>query len=80
MILDAIQINDEFFILIADRPRVFFRPSLMITASKKTYIKYKAESIAANAQAWKMFISYRAGLFYEVLISIHLKCNALYES
>ena len=80
MILDAIQINDEFFFLIVDRPREFFRPSLMITASKKTYIKYKEESIAAEAQAWKRFISYRAGLFYEVLISLNLKCNELYES
>ena len=49
MILDAIQINDEFFVLIADRPREFF--SLMIAASKKTYIKDKVELIAAEAQA-----------------------------
>ena len=61
MILDAIRTNDEFFILIADRPREFFRPSLMIATLKKTYIKDKAESIAAKAQAWKRFISYRAG-------------------
>ena len=47
MIVDAIRINDEFFVLIADRPREFF--SLMIAASKKTYIKDKAESIAAKA-------------------------------
>ena len=58
MILDAIQINDEFFVLIADRPREFF--SLMIAASKKTYIKDKAESIATKAQVWKRLISYRA--------------------
>ena len=49
MILDAIQINDEFLVLIADRPREIFRPSLMITASKKTYIKDKVESIATKA-------------------------------
>ena len=80
MILDAIQINDEFFVLIADRPREFFRPSFVIATSKKTYIKDKAELIAAKAQAWKRFASYQSGLFYEVLISLHLKCNALYES
>ena len=78
MILGAIRINDDFFVLIADRPREFFRPSLMIAASKKTYIKDKAELIAAKAEAWKRVISYRAGLFYEILISLHLKCNALY--
>ena len=49
MILDAIRIKDEFFILIADKPREFFRPSLMIVASKKTYTKDKVESIAAKA-------------------------------
>ena len=49
MILDAIQINDEFFVLIADRPGEFFKPSLMITASKKTYTKDKAKSIVAKA-------------------------------
>ena len=80
MILDAIRINDEFFVLIANRPREFFRPSLMIVTSKKTYIKDKVESIAAKAQAWKRFISYQASPFYEILISLNLKCNALYES
>ena len=49
MILNAVRIDDEFFVLIADRPRGFFRPSLMIAASKKTYTKDKAESIAAKA-------------------------------
>ena len=58
MILDAIQINDEFFVLIAERPIEFFTPNLMIAASKKTYIKDKAESIAGKARAWKRFISY----------------------
>ena len=56
MILNVVRIDDEFFVLIADRPRGFFRPSLMIVASKKTYIKDKAESIAAKAQDWKRFI------------------------
>ena len=63
MILNAIRIDDEFFVLIADRPRGFFRPILMIVASKKTYTKDKVESIAAKDQAWKRFISYRAGPF-----------------
>ena len=49
MILNAVQIDDEFFVLIANRPRGFFRPSLMTAASKKTYTKYKAKSIAAKA-------------------------------
>ena len=43
MILNAIRINDEFFVLTADGFRRFFRPSLMIAAAKKTYIKDKAE-------------------------------------
>ena len=63
MILNAVRIDDEFFVLIADRPRGFFKPSLMVAAWKKTYTKDKAESIATKAQAWKRFISYRAGPF-----------------
>ena len=43
MILNAVRINDEFFILNADELRRFFRPSLMIAAAKKTYLKDKAE-------------------------------------
>ena len=42
MILNAARINDEFFVLTADGLRGFFRPSLMIVAAKKTYIKDKA--------------------------------------
>ena len=43
MILNVVQINDEFFILTANGLRGFFRPSLVITTAKKTYIKDKAE-------------------------------------
>ena len=43
MILNAVQINDEFFVLTADELRGFFRPSLVIAIAKKTYIKDKAE-------------------------------------
>ena len=43
MILNAIQINDEFFILTTNRIRGFFRPNLVIVAAKKTYIEDKVE-------------------------------------
>ena len=43
MILNAVRINDEFFVLTADGLRGCFRASLMIAAAKKTYLKYKAE-------------------------------------
>ena len=43
MILNAVRINDEFFVLAADELRGFFRPSLMIAAAKKTYLKDKAK-------------------------------------
>ena len=62
MILDAIRINDEFFVLIADRPRGFFKPSLMIVASKKTYIKDKAESIAVLPPKLYLVVFYQVSL------------------
>ena len=43
MILNAIHIYDEFFILTADGLRRFCRSSLMIVAAKKKYLKDKAE-------------------------------------
>ena len=43
MILNAVRINDDFFILTANKLRGCFRPSLMIVAAKKTYLKDKAE-------------------------------------
>ena len=43
MILNAVRINDEFFVLTADVLRWFFRPSLVIATAKKTHIKDKAE-------------------------------------
>ena len=43
--LNAVRINVEFFVLTADRLRIFFRSSLMIAAAKKTYLKDKAEGI-----------------------------------
>ena len=43
MILNAVRINDEFFVLTVDGLRGCFRPSLMIAAAKKTYLKDKAE-------------------------------------
>ena len=49
MILNAVQIDDEFFVLIENIPREFFKSSLMIAASKKTYTKDKVESIATKA-------------------------------
>ena len=43
MFLNAIRINDEFFILTADGLRGCFRPNLMIDAAKNTYLKDKEE-------------------------------------
>ena len=43
MILNVVWISDEFFILNVDRLRGCFRPSLMIAAAKKTYLKDKAK-------------------------------------
>ena len=43
MILNAVQINNEFFVLTTDGLRGFFRPNLVIAVAKKTYIKDKAE-------------------------------------
>ena len=43
MILNAVRINDEFFVLTADGLRRFFKSSLMIVAAKKTHLKDKAE-------------------------------------
>ena len=41
--MKLIWINDEFLVLIADRPRIFFQIQLMITATKKIYLEAKVE-------------------------------------
>ena len=43
MILNAVWINDEFFILTIDGFRRFFQTQLMIAATKKTDLKDTAE-------------------------------------
>ena len=43
MILNAVRINDEFFVLTADGLRGFFRPSLEIAAAKKICLEDKVE-------------------------------------
>ena len=48
--------------------------------SLKGQIKDKVESLATGAQAWKGSSVTKLVPFYEVLISLNPKCNALRES
>ena len=43
MILNVVPVNDEFFVLTADRFRGFFRTILGIVAAKKICLEDKAE-------------------------------------
>ena len=55
------------------------RDILISTESLKGQIKDKAESLAIGAQAWKRSSVTKLVPFYEVLISLNLKCNALWD-